>query len=148
MEGILHTFGIDGRLIVIQIFNFALLGAALWYFLYTPVLTMLSEREKKIKKGVEDAENAAQALASAENEKSSILTEANKEAESVATRATLHAKEKAALIAAEADAKAARTIADAQQKGEDLKAQARKESEDEIAKVAVLAAEKVLRQQS
>ena len=58
MEEIIHAFGIDWRLIVIQMFNFAVLAGALWYFLYTPVLTILSDREAKLKKGVEDVPQA------------------------------------------------------------------------------------------
>ncbi len=76
MEEIIHAFGIDWRLIVIQIFNFALLVAALWYFLYTPILKILEERESKLKQGVLDAEKAATARSEADTEKSVVLKEA------------------------------------------------------------------------
>jgi F0F1-type ATP synthase membrane subunit b/b' len=56
MEEIIHAFGIDQRLIIIQIVNFAILAGALGYFLYTPVLRLLREREEKIAQGLKDAE--------------------------------------------------------------------------------------------
>ena len=87
MEGILNTFGIDWRLIVIQIINFGLLAAALWYFLYTPILNVLNERENKIKKGIEDAETAGKTLATAEDEKKNILTKAQTTAEKTVAKA-------------------------------------------------------------
>ena len=148
MEGILHTFGIDGRLIVIQIFNFVLLLAALWYFLYTPVLNMLKEREGKIAKGVKDAEEAAQAKETAEAHKKQVLSEAQAQAESITAQAKEHADVRGREIVAEAESKAATTIKDGEVKAGELKAQALKESEAEIAKLAVLAAEKVIKEQS
>ena len=146
MEGILTTFGIDWRLIAIQIFNFAFLTAALWYFLYTPILNILNERQKKIQKGVADAENAGRALSSADEKRKDILTVAHKEAEKINVRAKIHADEKAVDIVAKAKDKAANVLTDAEAKSEDMKIQARKESEAEIAKVAILAAEKVLKE--
>lgn len=144
MEGILTTFGIDSRLIIIQIFNFVLLAAALWYFLYTPVLNLLKERQEKIAKGVEDAKKAQDSLSQADAERQSIVSAAHKEAEEINARARSHADEKSAEIVALAEQKASSIVVDAEQKGEDAKERARKESEAEIAKLAVLAAEQVL----
>lgn len=144
MQEILHAFGIDWRLIVIQIFNFGLLLAVLWYFLYTPVLKLLAEREAKITKGVEDAENAAKALLSADAEKNQILKGAHAEASQVVSRGAQHAEEKGKVMLAETSEKIARELANAKATADEIKAQALKESEAEIAKLAILGAEKVL----
>ena len=144
MQEIIHAFGIDGRLIVIQMINFALLAGALWYFLYTPVLKMISEREEKIKKGVEDAESAAKALSEADAEKTAILKNAHGEAGQIVARGTQHAEEKAKALHAEAAEKAVRQLEVAKAQAEDLRMKALKESEAEIAKVAILGAEKIL----
>lgn len=144
MEQLLHAFGIDAKLIVIQIINFVVLAGALSYFLYKPVLKLLAEREEKIAQGIKDAEDAAKAKASADEEKKEILAAANKDAEGVAANAKQYADEKAAAIVADAQTKAEGIVKDAQGKGEEIKVQAQKESEAEIAKLAVLAAEKVL----
>ena len=146
MEQIIKAFGVDIRLIFLQMLNFGLLLVALWYFLYTPILNILSERQKKIQKGVEDAESAEKALSSADEEKKGILTVAHREAEEIGARAKIHADEKAVDIVAKAKDKAANVLTDAEAKSEDMKIQARKESEAEIAKVAILAAERVLKE--
>ncbi len=144
MQEILHAFGIDWRLIVIQIFNFGLLVGVLWYFLYTPVLKLLSDREQKIKKGVEDAQNASIALENAEVEKTSIIKGAHTEATQIVNRGTVHAEEKSKALVREAQEKIAKDIENAKITALEIKAQAIKESEAEIAKLAILGAEKVL----
>ena len=148
MEQLIHAFGIDAKLIAVQIINFLVLLAALSYFLYKPVLKLLNDREEKIKQGIVDAEAAAQARATAQDEKSAILQSAQQEAQEVASRAAAFAKEQEAKIIADAQDKASSVIADAQAKSEQLKAQTLKESEAEIAKLAVLAAQKVLEEKA
>ncbi len=144
MQEIVHAFGIDWRLIVIQVFNFAILAGALWYFLYTPVLKLIADRESKIKKGVLDAEKAEAALKDADAEKTKILKEAHGEAGMIVARGTERAEEKTKTIEHESADKIAKQIAEAKNQAEELKAQALKASEGEIAKVAMLAAEKIL----
>lgn len=144
MEEIVHAFGIDWRLIVIQMFNFAILAGALWYFLYTPVLRILTEREAKLKKGVEDADKAAIALRDADAEKTAVIAAARKEAETLVESGSRHAEEKGEAIIAEANARATRLIEDAAARAEEEKMRAKKASEAEIAEAAILAAEKIL----
>lgn len=144
MDQLIQAFGIDGKLIIIQILNFAVLAGLLSYFLYKPILNILAKREEGIKQGIKDAEDAAQAKASAQEEKQALLAHAQTEAQAIDVRATAFAKEKEADIVALAIAKASDMVRDAESKSQLLKAQALKESEAEIAKLAILAAEKVL----
>jgi F-type H+-transporting ATPase subunit b len=148
MEQLIHAFGIDARLILIQVVNFGLLMAVLTYFLYKPILKVLAERQEKIAQGVKDAEEAGKAKAEATEEKKIVIAAANKEAEAMTARAKEHAVVKADEILATAQAKAEQTAKDALLRSEEIKAAALKESEAEIAKLAVLAAEKVLKERT
>jgi F-type H+-transporting ATPase subunit b len=148
MEEIIKAFGIDGRLIIIQIINFGILMAALGYFLYKPVLKMLAEREEKIAQGLKDAEAAAIAKNQAEAEKKDILTAAHSSAEDVVARSKGTAETKAAEIMADAQNKAADVLKSAADKAEQMRIQVQKEAESEIAKTAILAAEKILREKA
>lgn len=148
MEQIIEAFGIDWRLIAIQMFNFAILMGILWYFLYTPILKILKEREDKIAKGVREAEEASVKLQEADREKKQVLTEAQIQAEDIALRAKSHAIEKSVEILEAAEIRAHTIVADAEAKGEGIKVAAHKASEAEIAKVAILAAEKILREKN
>lgn len=147
MQEILHAFGIDWRLIVIQIFNFGLLASVLWYFLYTPVLKILSERESTIKKGLKDAEDAHRARNEADDAKTAIIKEAHAEASQIVQRGTAYAEEKERVLIAEATEKITRDIASAKARAEEIQAKAIKDSEAEIAKLAILGAEKVLQRE-
>jgi F-type H+-transporting ATPase subunit b len=116
----------------------------LTYFLYTPLLRILNEREEKIKKGIADAEDAARAKAQALDEKQAVLTEAQAQAQAIDARAQAFGKEKEAELLALAHAKAQEVLTDAESKSAQLKEKALKDSEAEIAKIAILAAQKVL----
>lgn len=148
MEQLLHAFGIDGRLIIIQIINFVVLASLLSYFLYKPLLKILNEREEKIKQGITDAEEAAKAKSIALDEKQAILTAAQTEAQDMSTRAQAFAKEKESEIVAQAQDKAADVVKAAEAKSVQLKEQALKDSEAEIAKLAILTAEKILNEKT
>lgn len=147
MEALLEAFGIDGRLIIIQIFNFAVLAGLLWYFLYEPVLKILDERKRTIEKGIADARAAEELKAHADEERSRIVSGAQKEAEEVVERARVHADEKVATVLHDASGKAENIVRDAEKRGADIIASSKKESEAEIAKLAMLAAEKILKAQ-
>jgi len=144
MEQLIEAFGVDARLIIIQIINFVVLAGLLSYLLYKPVLNLLAEREEKIRQGILDAEAAAKANAEATVEKQAILAAAQKEASAIDARAKDFGKQKTEELLAEANQKAAEVVKDAEAKSAQLKAQALKDSEAEIAKLAVLAAEKIL----
>lgn len=146
MEEVIKAFGIDLRLIIIQLVNFALLAAALGYFLYQPVLKLLRDREERITQGLKDAELAATAKAEAHAEKQVVLAAAHHEATEVANRAKQAATAQSSEIINSAQEKAGLVIKEAELKSEQLKQQALSESEKEVAKLAILATEKLLKQ--
>ncbi len=144
MESLIHAFGIDIKLITIQIINFLVLAGILSYLLYKPLLKILNEREETIAQGVKDAEAAGQALSAAEDEKKAIVSQAHQEAADINDRAAGFAEENAAKVRAAAEEEAAQKIKAAEERSRALAEEAKKASEAEIAKLAVLAAEKVL----
>ena len=146
MGEIFSAFGVDIHLITIQLINFGLLMLALWYFLYTPVLKLLSDRQDKVSQGVQDAENAAKKLSEAGVEKDSLLTSAHKEAGEIVEHARVHAKSTESDIIAAAEEKAATVVSNGEKQGQELAAKAGREAEAEIAKTAILAAEKILKE--
>ena len=146
MEQLLHVFGIDAKLIIVQIINFVALATILSYLLYKPVLRLLNEREEKIKQGVRDAEAAAVSKAEADEKKTEIVSAAEAEAASVNEKARVQAGEYLEEKKSEASTRAAEIVAEAESKAEEMKKTAMRDSEAEVAKAAVLAAEKILRE--
>lgn len=77
---ILAKLGIDWRLLLAQIVNFAILLAILYKFVYKPLLALLEKREKMIAKSVEDAHAIEERLRDTEKGAQEVFTNARKEA--------------------------------------------------------------------
>jgi len=148
MEQLFDAFGIDWKLLIAQAVNFGVLLIALTYFLYKPVLKTLDERKEKVAKGVLDAEEAAKKLEAADGEVSEKLTSAQSEAETIVSGARETAGAEKTRILKEAEARAADVAADADARAKETAARALRDSEKEIARLAVLAAEKVIREKA
>ncbi len=146
MEQLFEAFGIDGSLLLAQLVNFGVLFVALTWLLYKPVMKTLDERRAKIAQGVEDAELASQKLATADTEAASVLHGAETEAEGIVAGARELAGSEKSRIVKEAEARAAQVALDAEARAEETAAKALRDSEKEVARLAILAAEKVLRE--
>ncbi len=145
MSELFVAFGINWKLLLAQGFNFGLLMVLLWYFLYRPVLRLIDERREKVAEGVRSAELAGKTLAEAEGKKTEMIAGASREAESIVSDAKKRAEQKKTELAREAQAKADAILADASARAIETEHQALRKSEKEIAKAAMLAAEKILR---
>ena len=58
MNAFLDQFGIDWQLFLSQLVNFFLILIILRLFVYKPVLKVIKDRNKKIKEGLDKAEEA------------------------------------------------------------------------------------------
>ena len=144
MESLLSVFGVDWKLLVAQTINFLILFGGLSYLLYRPVMKMLADRQAAIAKGVKDAEAAALAARETEAAGSGIITEANKNAEAIVSRAETEGKKERAEIVHAAQERSDALLAEARAQATELERQALLKSEKEIARTAILAAEKNL----
>lgn len=148
MEQLIHTFGIDWKVLLVQIANFSILLGILWYFLYHPLVNLIESRRAQIIKGVADAERAETALRDAAAKKTDIIAEASIEAEKIVSNARESGKSKEADLVKEGQRKYERLLTEATLKGEELKREALEESKEEIARLIVLGVEKVLREKA
>lgn len=145
MEQLFDAFGIDWKLLIAQAINFGVLLAALTYLLYKPVLKTLDERKSKVAAGVVAAEEAEKKLAESDEIASGKLKEAESTAEGIVLSAREAANAEKSRIVKDAEARAADIAADADARAKETAAKALRESEKEIARLAVLAAEKAMR---
>ncbi len=53
---LLQTLGIEPKLLIAQIVNFAILLFVLWKVAYKPLLTLMKDRSERIEKSLQDAE--------------------------------------------------------------------------------------------
>lgn len=145
MQQLFEAFGIDWRLILAQAINFGVLLVALKYFLYTPVMKSIEDRKKIVAKGVLDAHTATEMLATAGASAHKRALEAETEAESIVSNARTEATDERKRIVSEAEARAHAVSLDADARAKEASAKMLRESEKEIARLAILAAEKAIR---
>lgn len=147
MQELFSAFGIDWRLLIAQAINFAIVLVVLRVFLYKPVLAMLAKRQEIAAKSVEDAARATEMLASADGEASRRVIAAEKEAESIVSSAREAGTEEKARLLREAEARAVALSTDAETRAQEVALRLARESEKDITRLALLAAEKVLKKQ-
>jgi F-type H+-transporting ATPase subunit b len=140
MGQLFAAFGVSVSLILAQAVNFGILLIALWYFLYKPIMKVLAERQAKVAQGVIDADRAT--------ETATVVKSAEVEADGIVKSARDTGKQERERIVKEADARAAAIGADAEARAKETAAKSVRESEKEIARIAILAAEKVLHQKA
>ncbi len=145
MEQIIDTFGIDWKILLVQIINFSILLSILWYFLYRPLMNLIESRREQIIKGVADAERAENALRDADSKKSEILSQASIESEKILSSARESGKKKESEMLKEGQEKYERIIMEANMKADEIKREALEKSKEEIARMIILATEKVIR---
>ncbi len=144
MEALL-AFGVNWKLLLIQAVNFSLLLAILYRFLYRPVFALLEKRQAVIAKGLEDADRAAKERSVIAGEKDGILRSAREEGGHIVEGLRKDGIENERKMVRETQEKTAAMLADARAKGEEERTHILRESEKEVARMAVLAAEKILR---
>lgn len=84
----MEALGINLGFLISQIVNFTLLAVLLYFVAYKPILRMLDERSARIKKGLEDAEQASRRAAEIEQEFEARMVEARKEGQEIIAQAT------------------------------------------------------------
>ncbi|HAS84865.1 MAG TPA: ATP synthase F0 subunit B [Candidatus Yonathbacteria bacterium] len=146
MEQILDVFGINWKLLVVQMINFGLLLLVLYIFLYKPVLAMVDVRRKKIERAIQDAEEADRQLGEAEAEKARIIREATMKGDDIIDSAKKHAETSEITIMKDAHRKAVHLLNEAERRTAREREEMIQKAEREVARMAVLSAEKILRQ--
>ena len=123
----MKEFGLDLGLLLSQMVNFGLLVLILSLVLYKPVLKKLEERAAKIRKGLEDAQEAERLRQEAEEYYRTEMERARREAREVIERATRTAHQQRQEILAQARNDAHELLMRAQQQAQ------RQRQESEIA---------------
>ena len=138
--------GISWQGLLGQIINFVLLLALLYFIGYKPIRKMLDERSKRIKEGVDQAELAKEAAARAEEEVQIRLDEARKEGQLILAQASEMGERLKAEAREEARREAEALIARARAEIGMERDEAIDKLRQEFADLAILAAEKVIKE--
>jgi F-type H+-transporting ATPase subunit b len=142
----LAKLGIDWKLLLAQVVNFAVLFFVLRRYAYRPMLAFLDERKERIDRGLRNAEEATKRLEAAGVERESVLQAARAEARLIVEAAETAARERDAKRLAETEERVTSLLADGKRRGAEEQARLLAEAKEELAETVVLAVEKVLRE--
>lgn len=138
--------GISWQGLLGQIINFVLLLVLLYFIGYRPIRKMLDERSKRIKEGIDQAELAKEAAARAEEEVERRLDEARKDGQLILAQAAEMGERLKAEAREEARREAEALIVRARAEIGMERDEAIDRLRQEFADLAILAAEKVIKE--
>jgi F-type H+-transporting ATPase subunit b len=143
---ILAKLGIDWKLFIAQIINFAILLLVLRRFAYRPMLAFLEERTERIDKGLKDADAAHQKLSEMEQKEREVLDQARKEAKALIEKAEVFGKQNYEKTLSKAEADVARLMEQSQTKMEVEQVRLLSDAKAQLAELVMLTTEKVLQE--
>lgn len=142
--GLIEALGLDYRILIAQLLNFAILMWVLWRFAYRPVFSILEERRKKVNQGLDDAELAASKLSEAEITNKQIILDARQESNKILAAAQAKAEEKQLEIVAKAEAEIGVMMEKERTKIASEKAQSLNQLKGEVSALVILGLKKFL----
>lgn len=143
-ESVLGALGINWKLFLAQLANFAVVLFVMWKWVYRPLLKVIDARSAKIERGLKDAEAAAAARSGAEKASEEAIVAARREAQRILEEAQNQSERQRAEMKAKTQAELTVLI----QQGKDTLAAEKekmvRDARTEIAELAVEAAKKAL----
>ena len=136
--------GLDLGLLLSQAANFGLLVLILTLVLYKPVMNKLTERAERIRKGVEDADQAAELVEKAHARYEEQLAEARRQAREIIEQATRTGEQQRQEILAQARQDAQQIILRAQQQAARETVERRVALSQQVVDIAMASAARLL----
>jgi F-type H+-transporting ATPase subunit b len=144
MDSIISTFHLDLRLFIAQLFNFAVVFGVLYFFVFKPLLAVMTERAHKIEQGLADAQSSADKLAKTHLEQAVIIKKAKEEALLIIDKAVEQAELRRAEMLAETRAELGVMINQEKDKMQQEKALVLTQIKAELATLIVKAIAKIM----
>lgn len=141
---LINALGLNVKILLAQLINFAVLLFVLHRFAYQPILKMLDERRGKIEEGIKNAEDAKEKLTEIEKKEKKVLTEARKESQKIISAAEDMAKKNKEDILEEAKKQSQEILEKAEKSIEQQKNKMMEDAKKELSELVVLATEKVV----
>lgn len=142
--GGLGTLGINLKIFLAQLLNFAIVLLVLWKWAYKPIVKLLEERQEKIERGVKQAEDVEKRVHDLERERHEVMATAKSEAAKVLEDVRVAADERRKELLAKTKEEVKSVVAQGKAQLETQKVQMIQEAREEIATIAVEAARKIL----
>lgn len=143
MGSIIDTFHLDWKIMIAQIINFAVVAGVLWYLAIRPLIAKLEERNKTVKKSIDNAKKIEENLEKAEETKKAKIEEGHARANEIINEATKEANEKSSHILVKTEEKAEAAVKEAREKITKEKQALLKDIKKDMAELIIQATDKV-----
>lgn len=140
----LSKLGIDVRLLIAQLVNFAILLFLLHRFLYKPLLAMLEKRRETIEKSLQEAKSIEERLATIEKQRETEIAHARSEAKEIIEKAVAHAEDKSAALLARTKEEVGSVVEHAREKIRVEKEQMLSEAKQELSSLILASVQAIL----
>lgn len=144
--GIIGLLGLNWKLLIAQLFNFAIVLFILWKWVFGPLGKKLEERSSKIEKSLRQTEEIQAKFQEAELGKAEQLEKARAEADHLIAKAQASAEQVKNGIIIEAKNSAEKLVQHAKKEIDAQKEKLLAEVREEAANMIVLATERIIRQ--
>lgn len=144
--GVIDKLGLKTEVFIAQLVNFLIILIVLWKWGYKPLLRLMEDRQKRIQKGLADAEAAAKVVNQAEDLYAKKLKEARNEAAKLMQQAEKRGEGKREEMLGKAREEIAKLVTEARAKIVDERELAKIELKKEISALVVTTAEMVLKE--
>lgn len=141
---LINALGLNVKILIAQLINFAILFFILYRFAYKPILAILHERQERIEKGIKDSESASKKLEEISRQEKKVLSDAREEAHRIIKLAEDTANKNKDDIITSAKEESLRIIAETKKQIEQEKRQMFDEVRKEISVLVIKATEAVL----
>ncbi|MCR4313884.1 MAG: ATP synthase F0 subunit B, partial [Candidatus Uhrbacteria bacterium] len=135
--GGLGTLGINLKIFLAQLLNFAIVMIVLWKWAYKPIVKLLEERQEKIERGVKQAQDVEKRVGDLERERHEVMATAKSEAAKVLEDVRVSADERKKELLAKSKEEVKGVVAKGKAQLEEQKVQMIQEAREEIAAIAV-----------
>ncbi len=146
VQELIRQLGIDWKLLIAQIINFAILFFLLKKFLLKPILGLLEARRQKIEKSLKDAERIEKELTEIKEKREDILKNANQKAEEILGEAKEIAESRKTEIINATKKESEKILEEAKISIEREKQKLVDEARGDIAELVILATEKIVKE--
>ncbi len=141
---ILDLFGVNWKLIIAQLVNFAIVVLVLWLFAIKPLMKVMDKRNQEISTGLEDAKKSAEHLRNAEIEFKDRLRQAKKEADEILQLAKQQSEKNQQAVLEKTRQDVKQIILESKQRLANEKELMLTETKQEIVQMVVLSLQKIL----
>ncbi len=145
-SGGLGMLGINLKIFIAQLVNFAIVLLVLWKWAFKPLARGLEARSEKIEKGLKDAEAAGERLKKIEEERKAVLAKTEKNATSLMEDARKEAETKQKEMVEKAKQEVERVVAQGRGALKSEKEAMVREARKDMVEIAVAAVEKILKE--